>query len=136
MVEEPARWRYRLDHYAKASERLREAVVTAQTRELSLLEKEGMIQRFEYSWELAWKMLKDYLESQGIVLEAITPAAVIKKAYAAKIIDQGEVWMQALDARNKMSHSYDAEAFEVIVKAICRDFTPLFVKLLHDMQSR
>ncbi len=61
-----------------------------------------MTQRFEYSIELAWKTLKDYLEHQRVVLPQVTPRTVIREAFAARIIDDGQVWM---DARNRMSHT-------------------------------
>jgi len=112
MAEAKPRWVYRFDNYKRAFLLLREAVETARERELNQLEKEGIIQRFEYTWELAWLVLKDYLESKGIVLDTITPVAVIKAAYEAKIINDGDVWMAALDTRNKMSHTYNLKTFE------------------------
>lgn len=115
---EKPRWLYRFDNYKRAFLLLREAIETMETRELSPLEKEGIIQRFEYTWELAWKVLKDYLEHNGVLLDTITPASVIKSAYAAKIIENGDVWMKALDARNKMSHTYNLKTFEQIISDI------------------
>ena len=124
MVMENAkpRWLYRFDNYKRAFTLLREAIEILQERELTQLEKEGVIQRFEYTWELAWKLLKDYLDSNGIILETITPSAVIKAAFAAKIIDNGDVWMQALDARNKIAHTYDFKTFEQIIARIQQDY--------------
>lgn len=118
MTNEKPRWIYRFDNYKRAFGLLREAIETMQARELTQLEKEGVIQRFEYTWELAWKVLADYLDSKGVVLETVTPAAVIRAAYAAKIIADGEVWMKALDARNKMSHTYNFKTFELIIADI------------------
>lgn len=97
---------------------MREAIELSQERPLSNLEQEGTIQRFEYCWELAWKTLKDYLEFQGVILETLTPRAVIKAAFASGLIDRGDDWMAALDARNKMSHTYNFKIFEEVVKAI------------------
>ena len=70
------RWQYRFDNYRRAFLLLREAVERMESASLTQLEKEGLIQRFEYTWELAWKVLKDYLEQQGVVLETVTPLAV------------------------------------------------------------
>lgn len=109
------RWVYRFDNYSRAFILLREAIETAEVRQLNQLEKEGTIQRFEYTWELAWKTLKDYLEYKGIMLESTTPRATIKAAFAAGIIGNGEIWMKALDARNDMSHSYNFQTFEKII---------------------
>ena len=106
------RWQYRFNNYQKAFGLLQAAVSLGQTRALTDLEKEGIVQRFEYTWELAWKLLKDYLEHNGVVLDTITPSAVIKAAFAAKLITQAAIWLQALDARNKMSHTYDTKILE------------------------
>lgn len=65
--------------------------------EMSDLEKEGVVQRFEYTFELAWKTLKDYLVYSGVVLDQITPRKVIKEAFAAKIIDDGQIWIDMLE---------------------------------------
>jgi nucleotidyltransferase substrate binding protein (TIGR01987 family) len=79
------------------------------------LEKEGCIQRFEYAFELAWKTMKDYLESEGLVISPMTPANVIRTAFEARIITDGQIWFDALDARNKMSHTYDLAKFEMVI---------------------
>jgi nucleotidyltransferase substrate binding protein (TIGR01987 family) len=118
MANEKPRWIYRFDNYKRAFALLREAIETMQARELTQLEKEGVIQRFEYTWELAWKVLNDYLDTKGVVLETVTPAAVIKAAFAAKLIADGDLWMKALDARNKMSHTYNLKTFERIIADI------------------
>ena len=126
MTKEKTRWIYRFDNYQRAFFLLREAVETLETRPLTQLEKEGVIQRFEYTWELAWKVLGDYLEHSGIILSSVTPASVIKAAYAAKIITNGELWMQALDARNRMSHTYDLKVFERIIDEIRTRYLAVF----------
>jgi nucleotidyltransferase substrate binding protein (TIGR01987 family) len=120
------RWIYRFDNYKRAFLLLREAMEVLEERDLTQLEKEGVIQRFEYTWELAWKVLKDYLDSEGVVLDKITPASVIRAAFEAKIVTNGEAWMAALDARNKMSHTYDFKKFEVVVKDIQAHYLKLF----------
>jgi nucleotidyltransferase substrate binding protein (TIGR01987 family) len=112
------RWHYRFENFKRAYTLLREAIETSQERTLNQLEKEGVIQRFEYTMELAWKTMKDYLEAQNVILEQITPRAVMKEAFAAKLIKDGQVWMDALDARNKMSHTYDFKQFEAVIKEI------------------
>ena len=117
-VKQTPRWEYRFDNYKRAFTLLRESIDIMRERQLSQLEKEGIIQRFEYTWELAWKVLKDYLEYSGIIIDTVTPTSVIKAAFAARIIDHGEIWMQALDSRNKMSHTYDIKAFERIISDI------------------
>lgn len=130
------RWLYRLDNYKRAFVLLREGITTMEERPLSQLEKEGVIQRFEYTWELAWKLLKDYLEVSGVVLAIVTPATVIKAAFAAKLIDDGDGWMQALDARNKMSHTYDVKVFEQIIQEIRSHHLTLLDRLYRNMVDK
>ncbi len=100
-----------------------------QPKALTQLEKEGVIQRFEYTMELAWKTLKDYLEAENVVLGQITPRAVIRRAFEAQVIRQGDVWQEALDARNKMSHTYNFRNFERVVDAIEQRYLAAFGEL-------
>lgn len=127
--QEKPRWQYRFDNYSRAFSLLREAIELQQKRPLSDLEKEGVIQRFEYTWELAWKTIKDYLENEGIVLEKITPKAVIVAALEARIIIRKEDWMRALDDRNRMSHVYSRIVFAEIVNNIDQGYLSLFDQL-------
>lgn len=128
-TREKPRWQYRFDNYSRAFSLLREAVELQQERPLSDLEKEGVIQRFEYTWELAWKTIKDYLENEGVVLEKITPKAVIVAALEARIIIRQEDWMRALDDRNRMSHVYSKIVFAKIVNNIEQSYLSLFDQL-------
>ena len=129
MTDDKPRWLYRFDNYKRAFGLLREAMEIVEEREVSQLEKEGIIQRFEYTWELAWKVLRDYLTYQGVVIDTATPRATIRAAFAANVITNGEVWMETLDARNKMSHTYDFKTFEKIIAAIQSDYLALFDQL-------
>ncbi len=89
---------------------------------MSTLEKEGVIQRFEYSFELAWNTLKDYLVYSGVAFDQITPRSVIKQAFAAKIIKDGQTWMDMLEQRNLMSHTYDSKIFEAVFSNISQHY--------------
>lgn len=111
-------WLMRLENYRHAISLLREAMDTMDARPLTQLEKEGVIRRFKISWECAWKLLKEYLETSGIILEAITPASTIRAAFAAKVIQEDDAWMNALDARNKISRTYNFKIFEKIITDI------------------
>ncbi len=104
--------------FSRAYYFLREAVRRDEDGELDQLGKDGMIQRFEICIELAWKTMKDYLESQNVIFSQITPRMVLKESIATKLVSDGEGWMSALDARNKMSHTYDLRKFEDIVGKI------------------
>ncbi len=110
------RWLYRFNNYKRAFTLLREAVTSEKA--LTQLEKEGCIQRFEYAFELAWKVMKDYPESEGLIISPLTPANVVRAAFEARLIADGQVWMDALDARNKMSHTYDFAKFEKVIADI------------------
>ena len=98
-------------------------------RELSQLEKEGVIQRFEYTMELSWKVMKDYLESENVVFEQVTPRSVIRKAFEAKLVKNGDLWMEMLDARNLMSHEYELEEFEKLIEDLQFNYLDEFNKL-------
>ena len=118
MAREKKRWQYRFDNFSRAYFLLREAAEKSRAGELDQLAKEGMIRRFRFCMELAWKTVKDYLESQNVVFRQLTPRAVLKESVAVRLISDGEIWMSALDARNKMSHTYDFAKFEIIIEEI------------------
>jgi nucleotidyltransferase substrate binding protein (TIGR01987 family) len=122
------RWKQRFENFDRGFVLLREAL-EREPETLSMLEKEGVIQRFEYTFELAWKTLKDYLEEGGLVISPITPRQVIKEAFAAKVIPEGEVWVNMLDHRNLLSHTYDSSVFEQAVEAIARRYLPAMTQL-------
>jgi hypothetical protein len=111
------RWKQRFQNYNRALFLLSDALKDG-SEKLSLLEKEGTLQRFEFTFELAWKLMKDYLEESGIIINPITPKQVIKQAFTAKIISDGQVWIDMLLSRNLMSHTYDFIKFEAIAKDV------------------
>ena len=90
------RWKQRLENFERAFLLLKEAF-EKDPAEMSDLEKEGVIQRFEYTFELAWKTLHDYLVYSGVSFDQITPRSIIKQAFAAKIIKDGQTWMDMLE---------------------------------------
>ena len=91
---------------------------------LSNLEKEGVIQRFEYTFELAWKTIKDFLEEGGLIISPLTPRQVLKDAYVAKVLADGQGWIDMLDHRNLLSHTYDFAVFEKAVDVIAARYLP------------
>jgi nucleotidyltransferase substrate binding protein (TIGR01987 family) len=122
------RWKQRFQNFERAFKLLREALERG-PETLSMLEKEGVIRRFEYTFELAWKTLKDYLEEGGLVISPVTPREVIKEAFAAKVISNGEVWINMLDNRNLLTHTYDFSVFDKAVTAISEHYLPAMAKL-------
>ncbi|MFT5029630.1 MAG: nucleotidyltransferase substrate binding protein (TIGR01987 family) [Candidatus Binatia bacterium] len=111
------RWKQRFQNFDRAFVLLRDAMENGPSA-LNQLEKEGVIQRFEYCFELAWKCVKDYLEEGGFVFATVTPRHVLKDAFAAKILADGQVWIDMLDHRNLLSHTYSPTTFEKAVEAI------------------
>jgi nucleotidyltransferase substrate binding protein (TIGR01987 family) len=96
--------------------------------ELSQLEKEGIIQQFEYTLELGWKTLKDKMEFDGLILDRISPKVVIKEAFQAKYIDRIDTWLETINDRNLLSHSYDLETFESVIPDIKKTYSPLLAE--------
>ena len=115
------RWKQRFENFERAFLLLREAFA-GPLDEMSDLEKEGAIQRFEYTFELAWKTLKDYLAHQGVTFDQITPRVVIKQAFAAKIIQDGQTWINMLEQRNLMAHTYDSQTFATVFASISEQY--------------
>jgi len=111
------RWQQRFENFDRALSLLREALARGPSS-LNPLEKEGVVQRFEYTLELAWKTIKDYLEESGVMLAAVTPRQVIKDAFAARVLADGQTWIDMIDHRNLLSHTYDPANFEEAVEAI------------------
>ncbi|NLC62459.1 MAG: nucleotidyltransferase [Thermoanaerobacterales bacterium] len=117
-MDKQIRWRQRFENFSKAFNLLHIAIFNFDR--LNTLEKEGLIQRFEYTFELAWKTLKDYLEANNV--EAKFPRDVIKSAFHYGIIEDGEIWMDMLDKRNILAHTYDEERFNFAIKKIKEEY--------------
>ena len=111
------RWKQRFQNFDRAFLLLRQAMENGPAA-LNPLEKEGVIQRFEYCFKLAWKTLKDYLEASGFVFAIVTPRQVVKEAFAAKRLGDGQTWIDMLDHRNLRSHTYSLATFGEAVEAI------------------
>ncbi len=127
-VNPDIRWKQRFDNFDRAFVLLRE-VYDRGVDSLSQLEKEGAIQRFEVAFELAWKTLKDYLEENGIVVNPVTPRSVIKEAFAAKFLDDAQVWIDMMLHRNLLSHTYDNMVFETVLRAVTERYFAAFDRL-------
>ena len=122
------RWRQRFQNFENGFLLLREALENG-PGSLNKLEKEGVIQRFEYTFELAWKSMKDYLEENGVLIAPVTPRQVVKDAFAAKLIEDGQIWIDMLNHRNLLSHTYDFSVFEKAVEAIAARYIPALASL-------
>ena len=126
---EDIRWQQRFSNYQKALARLSEAVALLvdnvnEGSEFDLL-KEGLIQRFEYTHELAWKVMKDYLEYQGYI-DIRGSRDAIRKSLELNILSDRK-WMATIEARNLTSHNYDDETADNIYNEIMNIYFPLFI---------
>jgi len=127
------RWKQRFHNYSRAFSLLREALEDRSLDEYSDLEREGIIQRFEYTFELCWKTFKDYLEYSGIILTEATPRKVIKECTATNIFGEAEinpeVFMDMMLSRNALSHTYDFEQFKQVIVKIKEQYLPELEKV-------
>lgn len=119
------RWKQRFDNFQRAYKNLVDAVHLANARDLSALEEQGLIQSFEYTHELAWKVLKDYLEAQGFT-EIIGSKNATRLAFKEGLIDDGDVWMEMIAARNETSHTYNLDIANAVSLKIRTVFYPVF----------
>ena len=134
MSDQDIRWIQRLSNFRKAARQLDEAIQLGRTRELSKLEKQGVIQAFEYTYELAWNTLRDFLRWQGNP-DITGSRDTIREAFSAGLIEDGEAWMQMLVDRNRTSHTYNEETAEQILQAINDQYHELFIALLNRMDK-
>ena len=128
------RWIQRFDNYARALRTLRNATELAAQRPLSELEMQGLIQVFEFTHELAWNMLKDCLEAQGIA-GLIGSRDAIRTAFKNGLLQEGETWMEMIKARNLSSHTYQLELANRLAAEILQRFYPAFLALEQKMQE-
>jgi nucleotidyltransferase substrate binding protein (TIGR01987 family) len=117
IMQEDIRWKQRFQNYGKALMLLEEAVDANRTAERELI-KAGIIQYFEFTHELAWKVMKDFLEYEGMT-GIVGSRSATREAFNKGLIEEGQAWMDMLETRNITVHAYDpliiTEAFEQIV---------------------
>jgi len=128
MSKTDIRWVQRFQNFRQALSRLTAGVKITTERPLSELEQQGLIQGFEYTHELAWNVLKDYLEAQGFV-SIIGSKGATREAFKNGLITEGEAWMDMIKARNLTSHTYQTELAEEITKDILERFHPAFAAM-------
>ncbi|MFN5443066.1 MAG: nucleotidyltransferase substrate binding protein [Crocinitomicaceae bacterium] len=134
-MNQDIRWEQRFQNFTRAITLLKE-IEALEIDKISFLEKEGIIQRFEFTLELAWKTLKDKMEFDGILLDKISPKMVLKEAYQAKYINDIDTWLKMINDRNLVSHTYDFETFELIIPSIQKNYisvlNDLYLSLIKD----
>lgn len=117
MNKKTIRWQQRYNNLDKAFKQLERNISIEVPNDT---EKQGIIQSFEFTFELSWKTLKDYLESEGIM--AATPREVLKQAFHVGFIKDGDAWIDMLEQRNLMSHTYDEKNAELALSLIKNNY--------------
>ena len=130
MPENPdVRWRQRLQSFRKAFGQLSKAAAIASQRELSELEQQGLIKAFEFTHELAWNALKDFLESRG-TMDLYGSRDATREGFAKGLIEDGEAWMAMIQSRNRTSHTYNQDTADEIANVILSGYVQEFEKFL------
>ena len=125
MTAPDIRWKQRFSNYRLALSRLAEGVSIARQRPLSDLEKQGLIQAFEFTHELAWNVMKDFFAYQGNV-SIMGSRDATREAFAEGLVEDGEGWMEMIKSRNQTSHTYNRKIADEIVERILVSYFPLF----------
>jgi nucleotidyltransferase substrate binding protein (TIGR01987 family) len=128
MANEDIRWIQRFHNYRKALARLNEALELNEERGLTDLEQQGLIQGFEFTFEMAWKTLRDFIVDKGYEGERDKPIRIIVDAATRGLIDEKR-WRKMYEGRNKTSHSYDEEIADDIAENIVDKYQALFIQL-------
>jgi len=132
MTTQDIRWIQRFNHFSKAFAQLKEAVQLSQQRKLSKLEEQGLIQAFEYTYELAWNVLKDYLELQGET-EIHGSRDAIRLAFRRGLIADGDTWMEMIRDRISSTHTYNEKTARKVAANVVKLYFPEFEKLRSKM---
>ena len=129
------RWKQRLANFKKAFGRLDEAVLLSRQRALSDLERQGLIQAFEFTHELAWNLMKDWFDYQGNT-DISGSRDATREAFRMGLIQEGEIWMEMIKSRNQSSHTYNIDTALEIAKVIDERYWTAFSKFLESMEAR
>jgi nucleotidyltransferase substrate binding protein (TIGR01987 family) len=132
---EDIRWKQRFQNFNLALATLTEAHALSQTRPLTKLEAQGLIQGFEFTHELSWNVLKDYLEAQGFP-NIIGSRNAVRQAFKEALIENGDVWMDMIKARNLTSHTYNVDVAQQISSDILQRFHPAFMQMSETFKLR
>jgi nucleotidyltransferase substrate binding protein (TIGR01987 family) len=125
------RWQQRFQNLEQAFAQLEKGVAIATPNDI---EKQGIIQSFEFTFELAWKTLKDYLESQSVAVQF--PRDTIKQAFHYHLVADGDVWMDMLGRRNLMAHTYDEAAANEAIRHITGSYFKALQQLVTTLRGK
>lgn len=127
MTNNDIRWQQRFANYQKALQRLNQAAVAVRADPSNQLYQMALIQAFEFTFELGWKVVKDYLKYNGI--DARLPREAIKEGFASGIIEDGQLWIDMMDDHNATSHSYDEKIAGRIINNLVNNYVTAFQQL-------
>jgi nucleotidyltransferase substrate binding protein (TIGR01987 family) len=130
-MSEAIRWKQRLENYTKV---LRQLTRFIEKGELNEFEQQGLIQCFEYTYELAWNSIKDLFETQGEV-GIIGSRDAFRLAFKRGLIENGETWMEMIKSRVLTSHTYNEDVAEEIANKIVTQYYPEFIRLHQRLES-
>ena len=128
-------WEQKLSNYQKALHRLAEVVNVMSVRQLNDFEADGLIQRFEFTFELAWKLMKSYAEYQGVDKEITGSRDAIRWAFDSNLIVHSDIWMEMIKRRNDTSHTYDEDTAAEVVIRVKDVYFQEFVSFLDKMRA-
>ncbi len=128
------RWKQRFENFEYALKTLSDAIELSNTRPLTDLEKQGLIQSFEFTHELAWKVLKDFLENQGET-EIYGSKDTVRKSFNIGLIENGDIWIDMINSRNLTSHTYNLETADEILDKVISKYYEEFVKIQKKLKS-
>lgn len=149
-MEQDIRWEQRFSNFVKALDKLSQAVEYIKhnftedddpiedcdsSYVLDEMIKEGLIQRFEYTHELAWNVMKDYARFQGNANVGGSRDST-REAFQIKIVSDAKVWMDMIGSRNKTSHTYNEEIADEIFSKILKEYYPAFLEFQKNMETK
>ena len=134
MENQDIRWKQRFEHFVKAFKQLKKAKELKNEREFTELELQGVIQAFEVSQELSWKVMKDFLEEQGKT-DMFGSKNAVKEAFNVGLISNGDIWFDMIKSRNLTSHIYDENEVLAILEVILNDYFPVFIDFENKMKT-
>jgi nucleotidyltransferase substrate binding protein (TIGR01987 family) len=134
MENQDIRWKQRFEHFVNAFKQLRNAKKITSEREFTELELQGVIQAFEVSQELSWKVMKDFLEEQGKT-DLFGSKNAVREAFNLGLISDGDIWLDMIKSRNVTSHIYDENEVKVILETILNTYFPVFIAFEIKMKS-
>jgi nucleotidyltransferase substrate binding protein (TIGR01987 family) len=134
MEDQDIRWKQRFEHYTGALRQLKNANELRKERSFTELELQGAVQAFEVTQELSWKVMKDFLESQGKT-DLFGSKTVVREALNVGLILNGEEWLRTIESRNKTSHVYDEKEILMILEIVFNQYLSLFIEFETKIKS-